>query len=447
MTTDDLIAALKRKDNVEPLLSLFDKKVLYQRQVLIALQCHYTPENLNAFEQHGFELKNMTPGSIWTPAVDPEFFKKYLYALRDHTVLDPLGKKRSDGISHSFTATLCFNIFSLHTHTHNLFEQYLTLFEHVLEVFGDAYLYSLRSTPIYYDYGEHWTDKHWQFYNTYCTKSLEWDVYLGEAYEIPIANRQLQENLLNFVSQDPKLFNLWNTLESESRERQKIFDAFLPQLEGGRAIGARLPFLRSHFDEKDLDIVDMRLFWDFDANTVVDKDIDRVLGFDLQQVYQYTGLRFHHFSRLNAFIPKLVFPSFQHQQIANLNKMAQDLEPKTIFNLLQHPLTRRNFLEGASVTDVRHILKHNDWLNWRDDVGNTFAHLLLGFSQQKKQSWVRLIGARPKWMDARNFAGFTPRDVLAENCGEGDLELYDKTLLRNNIKRVRQNKHRTKRKI
>lgn len=447
MTTEDLIEALKRKDDVGPLLSSFDKKVLYQRQVLIALQCHYTPENLNAFEQHGFELKDMTPGSIWTPGVDPEFFKKYLYALRDHGTLDPSGQNRSESVSHSFIATLCFNVFSLHAHTDNLFEQYVTLFEQVLEVFGDAYLYSLRPTSIYYDYGPHWTDKHWQFYNTYCTKSLEWDMYLSEVYERPIANRQLQRNLVNFVSQDPKLSTLWNTLERESLERQKIFDAFLPQLEGGRARGARMPFFAPHFDEKDLDIVDVRLLWDFDSNTVVNKEIDRVLGFDLSHVYQYTGLRFHHLSRLNAFIPKLVFPSFQHQQIANVNKTAPDLEPQILFTLLQHPLTRRNFLEGASVTDIRHVLKHTDWLEWRDDVGNSFAHLLLGFSSHKKQSWVRLIGARSAWMDVRNFAGFTPRDVLAENCGEGDLELYDKTLLRNTLKGTRKNKPSTKRKI
>lgn len=446
MTTDDLIDALKRTDDVGPLLASFDKKVLYQRQVLIALQCHYTPQNLNAFEQHGFVLKDMTPGSIWPPGVDPEFFKKYLYALRDHSV-DPLDKNRAESISRSFIATLCFNVFSPHTHTHNLFEKYVALFEDVLDVFGDAYLYSLRPTPIYYDYGPHWTDKHWHFYNTYCTKSLEWDVYLTEVYERPIANRQLQDNLLKFVSQDSKLSTLWSTLERESLERQKIFDAFLPQLEGGRARGARMPFFASHFEEKDLDSVDVRLLWEFDNNTVVNKEIDRVLGFDLQQVYQYTGLRFHHLSRLNAFIPKLVFPSFQHQQIANVNKMAQDFEPATLFNLLQHPLTRRNFLEGASVTDIRHVLKHTKWLDWRDDVGNSFAHLLMGFSPHKKQSWVRLIGARPMWMEARNCAGFTPRDVLAENCGEGDLELYDKMLLRNALKGKRQKKVATKRKI
>lgn len=442
MTTEDLIAALKRKDDVTPLLVGVNKKVLYQRQVLNALQCNYTPENLNAFEQHGFELKTMTAGSIWAPGVDLEFFKKYLHVVRDH-----MDKKISDEIAHFFTATLCFEIFSQYTHTHNLFEQYLKLFEHTVDVFGETHLYSLRCTSVYYDYGEHWEDKHWRFYNTYCTKSLEWDTHLCEAYERPLNDRKLQENLLAFVSQDTKLSTLWNTLEIESLQRQKICEEFLPQLDGGRAVDGRLPFLRTHL-ESDPNIIPLKLLWDFDANTVVNMEIDKVLGFDLQQVYQYTGLRFHHFSRLNDFIPKLVFPSFQHQQIANLTNIAQSLEPKTIFDLLQNPLTRRNFLEEARVSDVRHLLKHIEWVDWRDEVGNTFAHLLLGFSQHKKQSWVRLIGAHyQQWMETQNIAGFTPRDVLAQNCGEGELELYDKTLLRNSIKGVRRKKQQKKRKI
>lgn len=443
MTTAELIDALKRKDDVTPLLVGVNKKILYQRQVLIALQCNYTPENLNAFEQHGFELKDVNPGSIWTPGVDAEFFKTYLHVVRDH-----MDQKRSESIANSFIATLCFEIFSEYTHSHNLFEQYLKLFEHVLDVFGDSYLYSLRSAHIYYDYGAHWGEQHWKFYNTYCTKSLEWDTHLCDAYERPLSDKKLQENLLNFVSQDPKLSSFWKTLENESLQRQKIFEEFLPQLEGGRAVGGRLPFLRPHFDEANLDVVDLKLLWDFDANTVVNKEIDHVLGFDLQQVYQYTGLRFYHFARLNSFVPKLVFPSFQHQQIANLNKIAQDLDPKIIFDLLQHHLTRRDFLESASVSDVRHLLKHVAWVHWRDEVGNTFAHLLLGFSQQKKHSWVRLIGAHyPQWMETKNTAGFTPRDVLAQDCGEGDLELYDKMLLRNSIKKMRRKKHSNKRKI
>lgn len=442
MATDDLIAALKRKDDVGPLLLSLDKKILHQRQVLIALQCHYTLENLNAFEQNGFELKDVAPSSIWTAGVDPEFFKKYLLVVRDH-----MDTKRSDGIAHSFIATLCFQIFSEHTHTHNLFEQYLTLFEHALEVFGDTHLYSLRSTNIYYDYGEHWEDKHWNFYNTYCSKNSEWDTDLSAAYEYPLVDKKLQENLLDFVAHDKKLSALWDTLERESLERQKIFEEFLPQLDGGRAVGGGLPFLRTHLQENDPNVVDLKLLWDFDANTVVNSNIDRVLGFDLQQVYQYTGLRFHHFSRFNSFVPKLVFPSFQHKQLAALETFATTLDPGTLFNLLQHPLTRRNCLEGARVSDVRHLLKHAAWIDWRDEVGNTFGHLLLGFSHHKKQSWVRLMGAQyPQWMETKNIAGFTPRDVLMQDCGEGDLELYDKILLRKAIKRVRRNT-RSKRKI
>lgn len=443
MTTADLIEALKRKDDVGPLLASFDKRVLHQRHVLIALQCNYTPENLNAFEQHGFELKEVTPGSIWIPGVDPEFFKHYLHAVRDHTVVNPMGQKRSDGIAHSFTAALCFQIFSQHAHTNNLFEQYFTLFKHVLDVFGDTYLYCLRSAYLYYDYGDHWDERHWEFHNTYCTKSLEWDTHLCDVYERPVANRQSQENLLTFVSLDPKLSTLWATLENESLQRQKIFDAFLPQLDGGRKAGQHLPFFVTHLGNPNPDLhVEhgfSQLTEDLQSNTVVNTQIDRVLGFDLQQVYQYAGLRFRHFARLNNFIPKLVFPSFQHKRLAGLDKFATTLEPSHLFDLLQHPLTRRNFLEGARVTDVRHLLKHKDWLNWRDDVGNTFAHLLLGFSQQKKQSWVRLI-AQHHWMDTRNSAGFTPRDVLAENCGEGDLELYDKLLLGRQVKRITKSK-------
>lgn len=451
MTTTDLIDALKRKEDVGPLLGSFDKRVLYQQQVLVALQCHYTETNLNAFEQHGFELHTVSPSVIWMPEVDPEFFKKYLLAVRNYPIDDSLGHTRSERIGHSFIVTLCFQIFTQRTHENNWLDQYLTLFEHTREVFGDAYLYSLCTSHIYYDYGEHWTDKHWTFYNTYCTKNLEWDTDLICTYERPLGDKNRQDNLLNFVAQDTKLSTLWNTLEQESLERQKIFEEFLPQLKGGRAAGKTLPFFCAHVQDSDeYDDLHPQLAEDLDTNTVVNMVVDRILGFDLPQVYQHVGLRFRYFDRLNNFIPKLVFPSFQHKRLAGLDKFATTLDPSVLFDLLQHPMTRRNCLEGATVSDVRHILKHPKWMDWRDDVGNTFAHLLLGFSQQKTKSWVRLIATRAAWMHARNAAGFTPRDVLAENCGEGDLELYDQLLLRNNlkgVKRTKQPKQPTKRKI
>lgn len=421
MNANELIELLERKTDVSGVIENLPLRLLKQRGVLVALMSHFNEHNVKAFYRRGVALYAFNSNDMFFSTLSPEFLDFFF-----RTYPAPCAEMQHDKNKKAqhFFECLTQKVVLEDTWKAGRFDHYVAL---VQAVARNASVNA--SGRVAYFYGAHWTAQHWDFFHTYCANG-SWKETLREEHKRAHPDPALRQSLLRFIAAHPPWGAWWAELEETSARQQAECVAFAAEFAGGRETGAALPFLQKNLSSKDMcnatGEVHPELLWDLDGNCVVTKGVDQMLGFDVADIFLYGRLHFYYFSSLNKSLPVVGFPTYDHQQVAAFDKMVCQYTPKKVFELMQNPLTRRLLLRDCTLKDVQHILQAEEWTHWRDEVGNTIAHLMWGFCRSLPPlKLLNFWGKRHSgWLTVRNNAGFALRDLLGECDFEDEAEFH-----------------------